>query len=96
MNSSSEALSRLHLSTPSNERGWMIPKLPVLETMVEMYMKTFGATDKQPPGSISLPKPREILLQHMESSSLKDLINLEKENSIEMTSSLRELFFIAA
>lgn len=82
--------------SPRDERGWLIPKLPVLETMVNMYMKKYGITDKQPPESISLPKAREILLQHMESSSLKDLINPEKDNSIEMTSSLRELFSIAA
>ena len=55
--------------SPRDERGWLIPKLPVLETMVNMYMKTYGITDKQPPESISLPKTREILLQHMESSS---------------------------
>ena len=68
-------------STCRDERGWLIPKLPALETMVKMYMKAYGTTHKQPPQRISLQKTCDILLPHMQSSSLKDLIDPGKENS---------------
>lgn len=43
--------------SPRDERGWLIPKLPVMEAMVKIYMKAYGIPDKQPPQSISLNDP---------------------------------------
>lgn len=48
--------------SPSEDRGWVVPKLPVLQIMTKIYLTEYGLTDKAIPQDLDIGFTREKLL----------------------------------
>lgn len=59
------------LFAPDEGRGWLVPRIKVLECMTRAYIGKYGETDKFPPGDVDLGITRKLLLEHLQDSELK-------------------------
>ena len=84
-------LSPILLYSPNEQRGWLLPKLPVIEVMAMMNLDRYGFPDKNPPPHLTLEDTRQRLLRHLQTTGLKRLVGDTDNYSMKNAFFLREL-----
>lgn len=84
-------LSPMLLYSPNEQRGWLLPKLPVMEIMALKNIDRYGFPDKDPSPTLALEETRKRLLRHLKTAGLKRFIVDTANDTIRNTSFLRGL-----
>lgn len=80
--------------SPEQDRGWMVPKLPVIELMVSVNIDRYGFGDETAPANLDLGRTRKMLLAFLQDAALKDVLeNPQNQQAMAgLTFNLRKLF----
>lgn len=61
------------LYATKEDRGWMVPKLPVLELMLSIHVQEYGNSDEKRPQNIDLESTREKLPSDLQRSVRREI-----------------------
>lgn len=60
--------------SPGQDRGCMIPKLPIIELVMSIHIVKYGFGDQAAPANLDLERTREILLAFLQDATLENVL----------------------